>query len=677
MFIPLKTKIIFLITSILIITAATIIYFTNKDIGKAMLDQQSMLSKNVLYLINLNIKGSYNNLVSDKINSVLRYKTVLKSHTDLTFKMVQQQIPYIEKKKLLPENAKKMIINLVNNSNNNKLGDLFIADANLKIIAHAHSDKLKIGKDISKFTDLKKKTIAEALAPSFFDERPIINVYNWTDSDNKVSKQLACFRKYKRWGWVIGSIINIDDIEIEAAKELDKIVETLKDTFSETKIAKTGFVFLFDHNKNVLAMTNDKLNIKFATATNTYTGNILLDDMIKAVKGGSGSLSYKTDTINNDNDEMIAYLSFFKPLGWYVGVTVPVAEIKSPAKKIVSKLSSLIAIILFCSIIITGWIVSRISKPLNILSNYVKKFSSTDFTKEDKEKSLINKLQVKNNDEVGRLAESFIFMQKELRTNIRELIKTTAVNERIEGELNIAKEIQLGILPKVFPPFPDQKEIDIFASIEPAKEIGGDLYDFYYVGDDKFCFTIGDVSDKGVPAALMMVITKTLIKSAASKHSSPADIMMEVNNAIEDDNPRTMFVTLFIGILDIKTGRVTYSNGGHNPPVLIKNDGSTEYLKKISGPVVGAVGNIQYKELFIDLEKGDAVFLYTDGVTEAMNLDKQFYSDKRLIEKITKNASASAEDIVTDIKSDIKRFVGKASQYDDIAMLMIKYNGSK
>ncbi|MCK5100332.1 MAG: serine/threonine-protein phosphatase, partial [Desulfobacteraceae bacterium] len=283
----------------------------------------------------------------------------------------------------------------------------------------------------------------------------------------------------------------------------------------------------------------------------------------------------------------------------------------------------------------------------------------------------------KNNDEVGRLAESFIFMQKELKQNIRELIKTTAVNERIEGELNIAREIQLGILPKVFPPFPDQKEIDIYASIEPAKEIGGDLYDFYYIDKDKFCFTIGDVSDKGVPAALMMVITKTLIKSAASKYSSPADIMIEVNNAIEDDNPRTMFVTLFIGILDIKTGKVTYSNGGHNPPILIKNNGDTEYLKKISGPVVGAVGGIQYKELSIDLKPGDALFMYTDGVTEAMNSEEQFYTDQRLINEITKMAPESSKDTVKGIKSDIKSFVGKASQYDDIAMLMLKYTGSK
>ena len=216
MFIPLKSKIIFLITSILIITAATIIYFTNKDIGKAMLDQQNMLSKNVLYLIDLNIKGSYNNLISDKMNSVLRYKTILKSRTGLALSMIEEQIPYIEKKELSPGNAKNIIINWVKNSKSNKQGELFIADANLKIIAHAYSDNLKIGDDISNFVDMKNKTIAEIISSSSDTDRPIINVYNWAGADNKSSKQLTCFRQYQRWNWIIGSIINIDDIEIEA-----------------------------------------------------------------------------------------------------------------------------------------------------------------------------------------------------------------------------------------------------------------------------------------------------------------------------------------------------------------------------------------------------------------------------------------------------------------------------
>lgn len=675
MFIPLKLKIIFLITSIMTITAATIIYFTDKDISGAMLDQQNMLSKNVLYLIDLNIKGNYNNSVSDKINSIAQYKNILKSRTGLALNMIKQQIQYIDKKELSASNAKNIIKSLVKNSDSNKLGDLFIADANLKIIAHTRSDKLNLGDDISNFVDMKHKTVAEILSLSSSDTDPIINVYNWIEPDKYTSKQLTCFRKYKRWNWVIGSIINIDDIEVEAEQKVNKIVEELKKTFAEIKIAKTGFAFLFDRNSNLLAITDDNLTERFIQATNSYTGNSLLQDMTMSIKNSDGSLLYKSNIIQNE--DMISYVHFFKPLGWYVGVTVPISEIKLPAKNIVSKLSSIIVIILLCSIVLTAWLVSRISKPLNILSEHVKEFSNVDFTQDNEEHSSIEHLSLDNNDEVGRLAESFIFMKKTLRENIKELIRTTAINECIEGELNIAKEIQLGILPKIFPPFPNQKTLDIYASIEPAKEIGGDLYDFYFIGKDKFCFAIGDVSDKGVPAALLMVITKTLIKAAASKKISPADIMIEVNNAIANDNPRTMFVTLIVGILDTKTGRITYSNGGHNPPILITNKGATKYIKKISGPVVGAIREIDYKNLTIDLNPGDALFMYTDGVTESMNTEGKFYSDKKLLSEITKIASKSSEEIIKGIKSDLKTFVGEASQYDDIAMLMIKYKGQE
>jgi len=267
-------------------------------------------------------------------------------------------------------------------------------------------------------------------------------------------------------------------------------------------------------------------------------------------------------------------------------------------------------------------------------------------------------------------------MKTQLKENIRQLIDTTAVKERIEGELNTAKEIQLGILPKTFPPFPDHKQIDIYAALNPAKEVGGDLYDYYFIDENKLCFTIGDVSDKGVPAALMMVITKTLIKTSASKKISPARIMMEVNKAISSDNPRTMFVTLVIGILDLDTGLITYSNGGHNPPVLIGNNGEARYIKQISGPVVGVMDDMQYKDLSLKLEPGEAFFMYTDGVTEARNMDQNFYSDQRLLERIMEIGPAESESTIHAILSDIKDFVGKAPQYDDIAMLNIKYKGN-
>jgi sigma-B regulation protein RsbU (phosphoserine phosphatase) len=332
----------------------------------------------------------------------------------------------------------------------------------------------------------------------------------------------------------------------------------------------------------------------------------------------------------------------------------------------VFKQSALIAVILFCSVLSAAWLVSRISRPLTFLAERVKAFSSTDLTREETEDRDLNQLAQKYKDEVGHLASAFVFMKGQLKENIRQLLETTAKNERIQGELNIAKDIQLGLLPKIFPPFPDCKAIDIYASLEPAKEVGGDLYDFYFVEDHKLCFTIGDVSGKGVPAALMMAITKTLIKTSAFKKISPGAIMTEVNDAISSDNPQSMFVTLFVGILDLNTGVVTYANGGHNPAVHIRTSHPADYKKGISGPVVGIMDGICYKDLTVTLGPGDALFLYTDGVTEAMDGQERFYSETTLLERIDSRTPASSRTLVEYIKSDLKSF----------AMLMIMYKGT-
>jgi len=674
MFVSLKTKIILLIISIMIITAAVTLYFTNKDISTAMLEQQNTLSKNVLYLINLNIKGSYDSLVFNKLKSITRYKHILKTRTNFVLNMIEQQNQYIKNKEISYVNAKQSIMDWIAHSGDDKLGQLFITDTNLSIVTHP--DASRIGDNIGMFRDMKSKTITEIINGSQPGTKPMITVFSWIGKNGNLSKNLVCFRKYKKWNWIIGSLINIDDIETEAQQGQTEIIEILKETFADIKIAETGFAFLFDHSGKTLAITDETLAEIFVNSKNTLTGTPLIKDMMAATEDANGHLFYQSPIFKDQ--QMIAYVDHFKPLNWYVGVTVPVSEIKAPAKKIITRQTTVIGIVLICGILVTAGLVTRISRPLDMLSDHVKAFSSIDFIHDEQPEhdAAIKALPEKYNDEVGRLAESFIFMKTQLKENIRQLIDTTAVKERIEGELNTAKEIQLGIIPKTFPPFPDHKQIDIYAALNPAKEVGGDLYDYYFIDENKLCFTIGDVSDKGVPAALMMVITKTLIKTSASKKISPARIMMEVNKAISSDNPRTMFVTLVIGILDLDTGLITYSNGGHNPPVLIGNNGEARYIKQISGPVVGVMDDMQYKDLSLKLEPGEAFFMYTDGVTEARNMDQNFYSDQRLLERIMEIGPAESESTIHAILSDIKDFVGKAPQYDDIAMLNIKYKGN-
>ncbi len=255
----------------------------------------------------------------------------------------------------------------------------------------------------------------------------------------------------------------------------------------------------------------------------------------------------------------------------------------------------------------------------------------------------------------------------------KESQKRVGQIHRIESELNVAREIQRGVLPKVFPPFPDQKFVDLFADYIPAREVGGDLYDFFFMDEDHLCFTIGDVSDKGVPASLFMVITRTLIKNLASFCSSPADLMIRINNILCMDNPRALFVTLFIGILNLKTGKVTYANGGHNLPVIFSAKQGIIFKQGISGPVVGAMEELPYTDLSFTLEPGDGIFLYTDGVTEAMDKEQKVFSDGQLLQVCSGLGKESATQIVTAVLSQVELHVGTAPQSDDIAMMMLRF----
>ena len=282
-------------------------------------------------------------------------------------------------------------------------------------------------------------------------------------------------------------------------------------------------------------------------------------------------------------------------------------------------------------------------------------------------------LPLNSQDEVGELAASFVYMEQELRKSIKNLTETTAAKERIESELKIARAIQMSMVPKISPPFPDRDEFDLYAVIEPAKEVGGDFYDFFFVDDDYLYFVIGDVSDKGVPASLFMAVTKTLIRSQTSKGMSPDEILTRVNKDLCVDNDSNMFVTVFCGMFHTLTGDVWYSNGGHNPPYLLSACGEVTALARTGGMVLGVMEDIPYQTKQIRLGTGDGLFLYTDGITEAMDDHGNLFSDERLRAILRQTKGATPGEIIRGVVGEVKRFAAGAPQSDDITALALTY----
>jgi sigma-B regulation protein RsbU (phosphoserine phosphatase) len=332
--------------------------------------------------------------------------------------------------------------------------------------------------------------------------------------------------------------------------------------------------------------------------------------------------------------------------------------------------SLLIGVFIFVLSSLAVLFISRaVTRPLSVLTGIAADIAGGNLDREIP--------PVKSVKEVGELADAFRRMKTSLKDHIEQLTKTTAAKERIESELNIAHNIQMSILPKIFPPFPDKPDaFDLYAVIKPAKEVGGDFYDFFYIDDTHFCFVIGDVSGKGVPASLFMAVTKTLIKGHATGAADPGKILSAVNDDLSDENDACMFVTVFLGILDTKTGEILYANGGHNPPVLVNASGIAGFLDVPGDIVVGAVEGFAYQTTAATLGPDDAILLYTDGVTEAMNHRNVMFSEVRLMETLSAPGKKGVKETLSSIMEDTARFVGEAPQSDDITLLMLRFKGA-
>ena len=280
-------------------------------------------------------------------------------------------------------------------------------------------------------------------------------------------------------------------------------------------------------------------------------------------------------------------------------------------------------------------------------------------------------VNVRSHEEFDALSNDINATVDTLKRYIKE------AEERIDAELAFAKAIQHAALPSVFPPYPERKEFEIFASMHTAKEVGGDFYDFYFVDDENLAFLMADVSGKGIPAAMFMMTAKTFIKSFAESGLSVEQVFTHANAKLCEGNDAGMFVTAWLGILNTKTGQVQFANAGHNPPLVRHADGTYEYLKSRAGFVLAGMEGVRYRKNELTLAPGDAIYLYTDGVTEATNLNEELYGEERLQKVLDIYKDATPETICAEVKIDVDKFVGEAPQFDDITMLAIRYKGTE
>ena len=309
-------------------------------------------------------------------------------------------------------------------------------------------------------------------------------------------------------------------------------------------------------------------------------------------------------------------------------------------------------------------------RPLNLITEEAARFSRENRASEHKLREAI-----RNRDEIGQLAASLDHMEEQIEAYITDITRITAERERISTELSLATRIQAAFIPHLFPPFPDRPEFALYATMDPAKEVGGDFYDFFLIDEDHLGLVMADVSGKGVPAALFMMASKIILQSCAMLGQEPAAILTKTNEAICSNNQEQMFVTVWLGILEISTGKLKAANAGHEYPMLRKPDGAFELLKDKHGLVIGGMSGVRYREYELQLEPGSKLFVYTDGVPEANNDKNELFGTERMIAALNEDAAAAPEDILKNVRRAVDDFVQTAEQFDDLTMLCLEYEG--
>ena len=444
----------------------------------------------------------------------------------------------------------------------------------------------------------------------------------------------------------------------------DISLDSLTKLVSSTRILKTGYAALLSRNGMLLAhpLKDAVMNETFFSIAEERKDPSLRELGKKMVRGESGFILYKSLV----GVRSWMYYTPIRSTGWTLAVVFPESELLENVRRLSMTMAAMgfVGILVLTAAVVS--IASSITKPLRSLAAATHLMASGNFD--------LDLPPIRTKDEVGLLTQDFQMMKESLKEYIRNLTETTAAKERIQSELKVATDIQASLLPRLFPAFPDRPEFDIFASMDPAKEVGGDFYDFFFIDAHNLCFLIADVAGKGVPAALYMMVAKTLLKSEGQRLGEPDQILGYVNNVLATDNDSCMFATVFCGILDVRTGEVRFANAGHNPPLLIESQ-KIRYLNLKPGFVLGPMQDMTYTTERLTLQPGDTLFMYTDGVTEATNSADELYGEEQLLQALQRVPELELTDMIHYIRAEVTRHANGAPQSDDVTMVAIKYRG--
>lgn len=441
------------------------------------------------------------------------------------------------------------------------------------------------------------------------------------------------------------------DLSLEWLTELVENIKAFDRSYNLMVSRNTSYIVHPDHN---LILNETIFSSTYGQEDKSLSK--MQDDMINCRSGQV--------IRNNGNGKHFVFYSPVETTCWSIAIVCPRSELYDGVRKMRNMLILLGILALIVMIYMSHNGIRNVVAPIEKFSGAARKIAQGDFNVELPE--------VRSQDEIKELHDAFEHLQESLIKYIDELKTTTANKERIESELRIAHAIQMGMIPKIFPPFPERDDLHLAAKLVPAKEVGGDLYDFF-IEDEKLYFIVGDVSGKGVPASLVMAVTCRLFRSIAAHFEKPEDIISSLNNSLAEGNESNMFCTAFLGVLDLRSGELLYCNAGHNAPIMITSDGSVSEMSVVPNLPLGIFEGFPYKGQGISIDKNTMLYLFTDGINEAENHDKKQYGDDQLLSLLASLASSDPTTIVDNSFEEVKRHANGADQSDDITVMCIQY----
>ena len=636
----LRSKMFLIVGCAVAFSAAPIIWFSHRTLLERSMEREEESFVNTVMLVEDSISVRYLNLLTSRVEAVLASKDRMRRTSALIREQLEQggRDELGSWQKVLRDSGMHMAYFV---SGRPVLGDPLITAVTA------------VGVD-----DFKGRSLNDMLSDMSGDRDARFAVTGFlSPGEGPEQPFLLCFSQVGREGMLVLADPLID--AEEGRRQMEKqLLSSVQERLEALELSRGASVAVLDGEGRLLAGKGDLSGVESVPVSWLARA---ADEPIQGVEEGTWNVMYR--------------VARFKAMDWYVLAFVPMTAITEPASRLSTQQLGLAVGFLAASLLVMLMVTLRITKPLRLLTRRARELASEDFGVEHAglAETITEGLPIGRRDEVGELSGAFVHMAKALDENVRRLMETLSVRQRMQGELNAARDIQMGILP---PPdgAPRCRSYAASAFLEPAKEMGGDLYDFFTTPDGRQAVVIGDVSDKGVSAALFMSMTVTLIRYALAEGLSAPEAMFRINEMLSRNNPSCMFVTLFIGLFDPETGNLDYASGAHCPPFVVSSDPSVPVraLTETSGPLVGALPGMEYKACHAHLEKGEYCLLYTDGVSEAMDENNQLFGEERIAACLETMHGASPETVIHEVMEAVRNHRGTAAQSDDITMLCFK-----